>query len=59
VHWADGGETALTNLVLLCRPHHLAVHERFRVELNGHGPVFMRADGSRLGADRAPPAFAS
>lgn len=59
VHWADGGETALTNLVLLCRPHHRAVHERFRVELNGHGPVFTRADGSRLGADRAPPALAS
>ena len=55
VHWADGGETALGNLVLLCRPHHRAVHQEFRVELNGHGPVFSRADGSRLGADRAPP----
>jgi hypothetical protein len=55
VHWADGGPTALGNLVLLCRPHHRAVHEGFRVELNGHGAVFSRADGSRLGADRAPP----
>lgn len=26
-HWADGGSTALENLVLLCRPHHRAVHE--------------------------------
>jgi hypothetical protein len=27
VHWADGGPTALSNLVLLCRRHHRAVHE--------------------------------
>jgi hypothetical protein len=26
-HWADGGPTALDNLVLLCRRHHRAVHE--------------------------------
>src|SRR5919198_1200762 len=29
-HWADGGGTS-TTLVLLCRPHHRAMHGEFRV----------------------------
>ncbi|MGI8563939.1 MAG: DUF222 domain-containing protein [Candidatus Dormibacter sp.] len=27
LHWADGGETKLENLLLLCRRHHRRVHE--------------------------------
>jgi hypothetical protein len=41
IHWSQGGETALSNLVLLCPFHHRLVHEgmvRLRVE---------RTDGSR------------
>jgi hypothetical protein len=52
VHWADGGPTALPNLLLLCRRHHRMVHARdgFRLELVEGRPVFRRPDGSWLGA---------
>ena len=47
VHWANGGETKLTNLLLVCRYHHRAVHEGgFRVEFPPNKePVFYRPDG--------------
>jgi hypothetical protein len=54
-HWADGGVTALANLVLLCRRHHRVVHVGgFGVEMTGAGPLFRRPDGSIL-EERAPP----
>jgi hypothetical protein len=55
-HWADGGPTAARNLLLLCRRHHTAVHDRggFRLELVDGRPMFRRPDGSVL-EDRAPP----
>jgi hypothetical protein len=56
VHWADGGETALGNLVLLCRPHHRLVHSGgFSLGMKDGAPVFRRPDGSAIGNDHAPP----
>ncbi len=47
VHWADGGETRLDNLVLLCRRHHRAVHEEgFRIEVLGGGKGAGPADAA-------------
>jgi HNH endonuclease len=42
-HWADGGETAVDNLVQLCRRHHRLIHEgRFRVARRSDGEVEFR-----------------
>ena len=47
VHWADGGETKLDNLVTLCRHHHRAVHEGgFGVQMGADGvPKFFDRRG--------------
>ena len=54
-HWADGGETKLSNLVSLCRRHHRAVHEGgIMLEAReGGGFCFKRPDGREF--DRVRP----
>ena len=49
-HWAQGGPTTLTNLLLLCRRHHRAVHEDgYRVAREPDGALrFWRPDGRPL-----------
>ncbi len=46
-HWAQGGETKLSNLVSLCRFHHRQVHEgRIVVQVLDDGAIrFIRPDG--------------
>jgi hypothetical protein len=42
-HWADGGETSMHNLVLLCRHHHRLVHEGgFAIETTPGGAITFR-----------------
>jgi hypothetical protein len=50
LHWADGGATAVENLLLLCRRHHRMIHARrgFGVEIVRGRPVFRRPDGSPI-----------
>jgi hypothetical protein len=54
-HWAHGGDTAMSNLLLLCRRHHRLVHEgEFSLEENADGLVFRRRDGRQLVALAEP-----
>jgi 5-methylcytosine-specific restriction endonuclease McrA len=56
-HWAHGGPTTLSNLALLCRRHHRAVHEEgYQVARLPDGELqFRRPDGRPL-PDIPPPA---
>jgi Domain of unknown function (DUF222)/HNH endonuclease len=55
-HWAHGGPTTLSNLAMLCRRHHRAVHEEgYQVDRLADGELrFRRPDGRLL--PHVPPA---
>jgi 5-methylcytosine-specific restriction endonuclease McrA len=57
-HWAQGGPTTLSNLALLCRRHHRAVHEEgYQVARGPDGALqFRRPDGRPLPEVPAPAA---
>jgi hypothetical protein len=60
-HWARGGPTTLSNLALLCRRHHRAVHEEgCQVERMADGELrFRRPNGWMLPDVPVPPEVAS
>jgi len=56
-HWAHGGPTTLSNLALLCRRHHRAVHEEgFQVERQTDGELCFRRPDGQLLPEAPPPA---
>jgi Domain of unknown function (DUF222)/HNH endonuclease len=55
-HWAQGGPTTLSNLALLCRRHHRAVHEEgYQVDRQPDGELRFRRPNGRLLPEVPPP----
>ena len=55
VHWADGGDTSVRNLVATCSSHHRYLHEYgCSIELHDDGPHFLDRRGRRI-LDAPPP----
>ncbi len=56
-HWGNGGPTTLSNLAMLCRRHHRAVHEEgYMVERQPEGELRFRRPDGRLLPHVPPPA---
>ena len=56
-HWAQGGPTTLSNLALLCRRHHRAVHEEgYQVARGPDGALQFRRPNGWLLPEVPPPA---
>src|SRR3989440_10461703 len=48
-HWAQGGPTTLSNLAMLCRRHHRAVHEEgYTLDRQADGELHFRRPDGRL-----------
>ena len=55
-HWAHGGPTTLSNLTMLCRRHHRAVHEEgYQVERRPDGALRFRRPNGHVLPDVPPP----
>jgi len=55
-HWAQGGPTTLSNLALLCRRHHRAVHEEgYQLDRQPDGELRFRRPDGRLLPEVPPP----
>ena len=55
-HWAQGGPTTLSNLAMLCRRHHRAVHEEgYQLERQPDGELQFRRPNGWVLPDVPPP----
>jgi 5-methylcytosine-specific restriction endonuclease McrA len=55
-HWAQGGPTTLSNLALLCRRHHRAVHEEgYGLDRQPDGELWFRRPNGQLLPEIPPP----
>ena len=55
-HWAQGGPTTLSNLAMLCRRHHRAVHEEgYTLDRQADGELRFRRPDGRVLPEVPPP----